>query len=98
MGRAIARCLRAALPAAVLLFLAAGCGIVPGGTARRTVDARGYTGVSTGYGIDVSVLKEIHDIRQGKVKFRKDKEQYISELIKVLSGIGNVIDEIKVNE
>ncbi len=54
--------------------------------------------VSKGYGIDVSVLKEIYDIRQGKAKFKKDKEQYIKELINVLSGIGTIIDEIKVNE
>jgi hypothetical protein len=54
--------------------------------------------VSRGYGIDVSVLKEIHDIRQGKAKFKKDKEQYIKELINVLSGIGKIIDEIKVSE
>ncbi|MDO8725807.1 MAG: hypothetical protein Q7J35_07055 [Candidatus Methanoperedens sp.] len=54
--------------------------------------------VSRGYGIDVSVLKEIYDIRQGKAKFKKDKEQYIKELIDVLSGIGKIIDEIKVSE
>ncbi len=54
--------------------------------------------VSRGYGIDVSVLKDIHDIRQGKAKFKKDKEQYIKELIHVLSGIGKIIDEIKVSE
>ncbi|MDD5616681.1 MAG: hypothetical protein PHH85_10820 [Candidatus Methanoperedens sp.] len=54
--------------------------------------------VSKGYGIDVSVLKEVYDIRQGKAKFRKDKEQYIKELINVLSGIVRIIDEIKVNE
>ena len=54
--------------------------------------------VSSGYGIDVSILKEIYDIRQGKVKFKKDKEQYVNELINVLSGIGKLIDEIKVNE
>lgn len=54
--------------------------------------------VSRGYGIDVSILKEIYDIRQGKVKFKKDKEQYIKELINVLSGIGKIIDEIKVSE
>lgn len=54
--------------------------------------------VSSGYGIDVSVLKEIHDISKGKAKFKKDKEQYIRELINVLSGIGEIIDEIKVNE
>jgi len=54
--------------------------------------------VSKGYGIDVSVLKEIYDIRQGKAKFKKDKEQYIKELINVLSGIGKIIDEIKVSE
>ncbi len=52
--------------------------------------------VSDGYGIDVEVLKEIYDIRRGKVKFRKDKEQYIRELIRVLSAIGTVVDEIKV--
>ena len=54
--------------------------------------------VSRGYGIDVNVLKEIYDIRQGKAKFKKDKEQYIKELINVLSGIGKIIDEIKVSE
>jgi hypothetical protein len=54
--------------------------------------------VSGGYGIDVSVLKEIYDIRQGKAKFKKDKEQYIKELINVLSRIGKIIDEIKVSE
>jgi len=54
--------------------------------------------VSKGYGIDVSVLKEIYDVRQGKAKFKKDKEQYIKELINVLSGIGKIIDEIKVSE
>ena len=54
--------------------------------------------VSKGYGIDVSVLKEIYDISQGKAKFKKDKEQYIKELINVLSGIGKIIDEIKVSE
>jgi len=54
--------------------------------------------VSDGYGIDVSVLKEINEIRQGKDKFKKDKEQYIKELINVLSGIGMIIDELKVNE
>ncbi len=54
--------------------------------------------VSGGYGIDVSILKEIYDIRQGKAKFKKDKEHYISELINVLSGIGKIIDELKVTE
>ncbi len=54
--------------------------------------------VSEGYGIDVSVLKEIYDIRSGKAKFKKDKEQYIKQLINVLSGIGRIIDEIKVSE
>ncbi|VVB86180.1 Uncharacterised protein [uncultured archaeon] len=54
--------------------------------------------VSSGYGIDVSILKEIHDISQGKAKFKKDKEQYIKELINVLSGIGEIIDEFKVSE
>jgi hypothetical protein len=54
--------------------------------------------VSKGYEIDVSVLKEIYDIRLGKAKFKKDKEQYIRELINVLSGIGKSIDELRVSE
>jgi len=54
--------------------------------------------VSDGYGIDVQVLKEIHDIRQKKAKFRKDKEQYVKELINVLAAMGAVVDEIKVAE
>jgi hypothetical protein len=54
--------------------------------------------VSKGYGIDVSVLKEIYDVRREKAKFKKDKEQYIKELINVLSGIGKIIDELKVGK
>lgn len=54
--------------------------------------------VSEGYGINVSILKEIYDIRSGKSKFKKDKEQYVKELINVLSGIGKIIDELEVNE
>jgi hypothetical protein len=54
--------------------------------------------VSEGYGINVQVLKEIYDIRRGKAKFRKDKEQYIMELIKVLTSIGKIMDQIKIDE
>lgn len=54
--------------------------------------------VSEGYGIDVNVLKEIYDVRRGKAKFKKDKEQYIKELINVLSGIGKIIDELEVSK
>jgi hypothetical protein len=54
--------------------------------------------VSDGYGIDVQVLKEIYDIRQGRAKFRKDKEQYIKELIRVLTVIGEAVDQIKATE
>ncbi len=54
--------------------------------------------VSQGYGMDMGVLKEIYDIKRGKAKFKKDKEQYIMELIKVLSGTGKIIDELKVSE
>ncbi len=54
--------------------------------------------VSEGYGIDVQVLKEIHDIRMGKAKLRKDKEHYIRELIRVLTDIGEIVDNIKVTE
>lgn len=54
--------------------------------------------VSEGYGINVTILKEIYEIRSGNSKFKKDKEQYIMELINVLSGIGKIIDELEVNE
>lgn len=54
--------------------------------------------VSDGYGIDVQVLKEIYDIRRKKAKFKKDKEQYIKDLIRVLSGIEEIVDEFKVTE
>ncbi len=54
--------------------------------------------VSEGYGIDVQVLKEIHDIRQGKAKIKKDKEQYIRELIRVLTDIGEIVDNLRVTE
>ncbi len=54
--------------------------------------------VSEGYGIDMQVLKEIHDIRQGKAKIKKDKEQYIRELIRVLTDIGEIVDHLKVTE
>ena len=50
------------------------------------------------YGIDIQVLKEIYDIREGNSKFNKDKEQYIRELIKVLSNIGEIVDELEVLE
>lgn len=54
--------------------------------------------VSEGYGINVTILKEIYEIRSGNSKLKKDKEQYIMELINVLSGIGKIIDELEVNE
>lgn len=54
--------------------------------------------VSDGYGIDVRILKEIYDIRQKKAKFKKDKEQYVKELINVLTAIEEAVDQIKVSE
>ncbi len=54
--------------------------------------------VSDGYGIDVQVLREIYDIRRGKAKFKKDKEQYIMELIKVLTAIGITLDKIELED
>jgi hypothetical protein len=54
--------------------------------------------VSEGYGIDMQILKEIHDIRLGKAKLRKDREHYIRELIRVLTGIGEIVDRLKVTE
>jgi hypothetical protein len=57
-----------------------------------------FKAVSEGYGIDVQVLKDIHDIRLGKAKLRKDKEHYIRELIRVLTDIGEIVDSLKVTE
>jgi len=52
--------------------------------------------VSKKYGVDLHILEEIQDIRKGKAKFKKDKEQYIKDLIKILHDIGKIIDEYKV--
>ncbi|MCX9084018.1 MAG: hypothetical protein OIN87_04365 [Candidatus Methanoperedens sp.] len=52
--------------------------------------------VSKKYGVDLHILEEIQDIRKGKAKFKKDKEQYIKDLIKVLHDFGKIIDEYKV--
>lgn len=54
--------------------------------------------ISEEYNFDIQVLKEIYDIRKGNSKFKKDREQYIRELIKVLSDIGKAIDELEVVE
>ena len=52
--------------------------------------------VSKKYGVDLHILVEIQDIRNGKAKFKTDKEQYIKDLINVLNDIGKIIDEYKV--
>jgi hypothetical protein len=52
--------------------------------------------VSQKFGVDLQILEEIQDIRKGKAKFKKDKEQYIKDLIRVLHYIGKIIDEYKV--
>jgi len=52
--------------------------------------------VSRKFGVDLHILEEIQDIRKGKAKFNKDKDQYIKELINVLHDIGKIIDEFKV--
>ena len=51
---------------------------------------------SEGYGMDLHILEEIYDIQRGKGKFKKDKEQYIMELIKVLTAIGIIVDQIEI--
>ncbi len=53
---------------------------------------------SEGYGIDLRILKEIYDIQRGKAKFKKDKEKYIVELIKVLTSIGTIMDQIEIDK
>ena len=54
--------------------------------------------VSDGYGIDIHVLEDIYAIRHKTAKMSKDKEQYIEHIIKILSDIGEIIDEFEVNE
>jgi len=54
--------------------------------------------VSDAYDVDTGVLREIYDIRRGNAKFKKDKEQYIRDIIKVLSDIGEIVDEFEVIE
>jgi len=54
--------------------------------------------VSQKFAVDLHILEEIQDIRKGKAKFKKDKEQYIKDLIQVLHHIGKIIDEYKVKE
>lgn len=47
------------------------------------------------YGIDTKVLKEISDIRKGRAKFKKNRSHYIYNLINILTEIGNTIDKIE---
>ena len=54
--------------------------------------------VADGYGIDTKVLEDIYGIRHKTAKMSKDKEQYIKHIIMVLSDIGEIIDELEVNE
>jgi len=54
--------------------------------------------VTDGYGIDTQVLEDIYSIRQKTSKMSKDKEQYIEHIIRILSDIGEIIDELEVNE
>lgn len=54
--------------------------------------------VSDAYDVDTNVLREIYDIRRGNSKFKKEKEQYIRDIIKVLSELGEVVDEFEVIE
>lgn len=54
--------------------------------------------VSDGYGINVQVLKEIYEIRQGNSKLKRKREYYIKDLINVLTDIGKIIDDFKVTE
>lgn len=54
--------------------------------------------ISEVYGIDMQVLKDIHEIKRGKAKFNKDRELYIKSLIRVMQDIGKAVDEFKVIE
>ena len=54
--------------------------------------------VSDGYGINTQVLEDIYGIRHKTAKMSKDKEQYIEHIIRILSDIGKIIDELEVDE
>jgi len=54
--------------------------------------------VADGYGIDTGVLEDIYGIRHKTAKMSKDKEQYIEQIMIILSDIGEIIDELEVNE
>jgi len=57
-----------------------------------------WRAVSDAYDVDTDILREIYDIRRGNAKFKKEKEQYIRDIIKVLSDIGEIVDEFEVIE
>lgn len=57
-----------------------------------------FTVVSNGYRIDTEILKEIYDIRRGNAKFKKDKEHYVKEIIRILTEIGEIVDELEMVE
>lgn len=57
-----------------------------------------FTAVSDGYSVDTHVLKDIYDIRRNDAQFREDRDQYIRSLIKILSDIGEIVDEHEVNK
>ncbi|HJH32383.1 MAG TPA: hypothetical protein C5S50_09480 [Methanosarcinaceae archaeon] len=57
-----------------------------------------FSAVSDGYSVDTHILKDIYDIRRGNAEFREDRDQYIRSIIKVLSDIGEIVDEHEVNE
>jgi len=54
--------------------------------------------VSDGYGIDTQVLEDVYGVLHKTAKMNKDKEQYIRDIIRVLSDIGEIVDEFEVNE
>ena len=48
------------------------------------------------HGIDTQILIDIHNIRIGKTKLAKDRNEYISKLITILEQIGKVVNDLKV--
>lgn len=48
------------------------------------------------YGVNTKVLKEIHEVRKGIAMLNKDKSYYIDNLIKVLTEIGEKIEQMDV--
>lgn len=53
--------------------------------------------VAQNYKIDLTVLKKIKQIKEGKIKIKdQELEYYVEELIVLLTDLGQIVDEMKI--